>query len=74
VDAGGAVLGMLLPAPDTGRALPEGVSFAAKGAAIRDFLEAAGIEPAATAEQSVLGAEALTTRASRMTVLVSCWE
>ncbi|MEO1495503.1 MAG: serine protease, partial [Pseudomonadota bacterium] len=28
LDTGGGVLGMLLPAPDTGRALPDGVSFA----------------------------------------------
>lgn len=74
VDAGGAVLGLLLPAPQTGRALPDGVSFAAKGAAIRGFLSSAGIRAAVASDRADLGAEAVTTRASRMTVLVSCWE
>ncbi len=74
VDAGGAVLGMLLPGDTGARTYPEGVSFAADAAAIRDLLEEAGISPAATSEQTRIAAETLTDRATRMTVLVSCWE
>ena len=75
VDAGGAVLGMLLPAADTGRQLPAGVSFAADADAIRLVLQQAGVTPAAApGEAGQIPPETLTTRAAGMTVLVSCWD
>lgn len=72
VDAGGGVLGMLLPAPDGDRKLPENVSFAADADRIYALLAQAGItperaenDPAPTDLDRVAGA---------MTVLVSCWD
>jgi hypothetical protein len=75
LDATGAVLGMLLPATrDPGRALPEGVSFAAAGAEIARVLSAAGVPVTEAAATGALPPEDLTRRATDMTVLVSCWD
>lgn len=74
VDAGGAVLGMLLPNRRDDRKLPQGVSFAADNAVLKRLLEEAGITPAKTSDTSQMPPEALTDRAAGMTVLVSCWE
>lgn len=74
LDAGGAVLGMLLTRAQDGRALPEEVSFAATNGALQDVLTRGGITPRLTSDQGRLSAEALTDRAGDMTVLVSCWE
>lgn len=74
VDAGGAVLGMLLPAKQGGRQLPEGVSFAADADTIRQVLEQAGVTPASITGGEQIPPETLTDRAAGMTVLVSCWE
>lgn len=74
IDAGGAVLGMLLPAPQSGRKLPDGVSFAADADAVRQVLTEAGIEAAAATTTDSLAPETLTRNAADMTVLVSCWE
>ncbi|MRU14452.1 peptidoglycan-binding protein [Roseovarius sp. A21] len=74
VDAGGAVLGMLLPNRAKGRQLPEGVSFAADAEAVQQVLQEAGVSPSATSEQDQIAPEVLTNRAANMTVLVSCWE
>ena len=74
VDAGGAVLGMLLPNPSDERKLPQGVSFAADGAVLKRLLEEAGITPSKTSDTDQIAPEALTDRAAGMTVLVSCWE
>nr|MDA3859323.1 serine protease [Roseovarius sp.] len=73
-DTGGAVLGMLLPHVQNGRALPEGVSFAANTGTLREVLMQNGITPRVTSELGDIPAEALTDRAGAMTVLVSCWE
>lgn len=75
LDAGGAVLGMLVPdtAP-AGRTLPEGVAFAATNGALQEVLARAGITARLTSETGRLSAEALTDRATEMTVLVGCWE
>lgn len=75
LDAGGAVLGMLLP--DTaraGRSLPEGVAFAATNGALQEVMARAGIAPRLTSEAGTLSPETLTDRATEMTVLVSCWD
>ncbi len=74
VDAGGAVLGMLLPHRHNDRQLPEGVSFAADAEAVQSVLQEAGVSPSATTDQERIAPEVLTNRASSMTVLVSCWE
>ncbi|MFZ5961943.1 serine protease [Thalassococcus sp. BH17M4-6] len=73
-DAGGAVLGMLLPRESGGRQLPEEVSFAAKADDIRAMLRSAGVTADATQAAGVMAPEDLTAVASEMTVLVSCWE
>lgn len=73
-DAGGAVLGMLLPEPEGERQLPEGVSFAADADALQQILTEAGIKVAAATGTDAIPAETLTRRAADMTVLVSCWE
>ena len=74
-DAGGTVVGMLLPPPsDAGRQFPPDVSVAADAAALRNMLSAEGITAAATAPGAPMAPEDLLTHASGMTVLVSCWE
>ncbi|MCT4559656.1 MAG: trypsin-like peptidase domain-containing protein [Pelagimonas sp.] len=73
-DAGGSVLGMLLPQEGPGgRQLPDQVSFAAKGEMILDFLRNNGIQPAAHSGASDMDPEDLTAAAGDLTVLVSCW-
>lgn len=75
LDAGGAVLGMLLPASaPAGRTLPEGVAFAATNGTLQAVLAQGGIGARVTSETGTLSPEALTDRASEMTVLVGCWE
>jgi S1-C subfamily serine protease len=75
VDAGGTVLGMLLPRPGEGtRKLPEGVQFAANADAIAALLEDAGMQARRGEAQPRLAPEALTDRAAAMTVLVNCWD
>lgn len=74
-DAGGAVLGLLLPGDATpDRVLPEDVALALESDAILPVLKAAGIEPRTTDLPADATPEALTLRAADMTVLVSCWE
>ena len=77
LDAGGQVVGMLLPQPTSGRTLPPGVAFAASAAAIVSLMEQAGIgrpvDTAADQAQRTLGAQALARLGADMTVLVSCW-
>ncbi|SEK67155.1 Putative peptidoglycan binding domain-containing protein [Roseovarius nanhaiticus] len=74
MDAGGAVLGMLLPRQQGGRMLPEDVAFAADAAALMDVLKAAGTSPAAATPGAPLAPAQMADRAAGMTVLVSCWE
>lgn len=73
-DTGGAVVGMLLPAPtNTGRQLPPDVSFAARGDAIRTILTDEGIQTNSGLGAGSLPPEDLTSLAGDVTVLVSCW-
>ncbi|MEO3415483.1 serine protease [Roseovarius sp. CAU 1744] len=74
VDAGGAVLGMLLPDPQGGRKLPEGVSFAANADTVQKVLGEAGVTAEGTSGIAQIAPETLTRKAADMTVLVSCWE
>lgn len=73
-DAGGAVMGMLLPNDTGARKLPQEVSFAADATAITALLEQAGIVPTGAQPQGRIAPEDLIKQAIDMTVLVSCWE
>ncbi|MBU9696852.1 trypsin-like peptidase domain-containing protein [Rhodobacteraceae bacterium HSP-20] len=75
VDATGAVLGMLLPAPSSGaQVLPDGVTFAATAQTIATALAPAGLTLAQSARQGALPPDDLAAVATKMTVLVSCWD
>ncbi len=74
LDAGGAVLGMLLPATDGSRKLPEDVNFAADAAAIRAMLEGLGLSTVVTDAIGDVPPSTLNEKASGMTVLVNCWD
>ncbi|MFV0513818.1 MAG: trypsin-like peptidase domain-containing protein [Jhaorihella sp.] len=74
IDAGGAVLGMLLPPARSARQLPGDVSFAADAQAIRNVLEAEGLSVGESQETAALPPVELGRQATGMTVLVSCWD
>lgn len=74
LDAGGGVFGMLLPAPSTGRALPDGVRFALDREALQDVLAEAGMAGASTNSGTAIDPFDLSAAATGMTVLVSCWD
>jgi S1-C subfamily serine protease/peptidoglycan hydrolase-like protein with peptidoglycan-binding domain len=74
LDVGGGVLGMLLPDPATGRALPDGVRFALDREALQEVLAEAGLAGAITNSGSPIDPTDLTAAATGMTVLVSCWD
>lgn len=73
-DAGGAVVGLLLPRAASGRQLPDEVSFATGAEVLEAMLSKAGITPRKANGAAVMAPEDLTALASTMTVLVSCWE
>ncbi|MYM54728.1 peptidoglycan-binding protein [Rhodobacteraceae bacterium GS-10] len=73
-DAGGAVMGMLLPKAAGGKQLPEDVSFVLDAASIGGLLSELGLTPTATDTLDQMDPEDLTDKASGMTVLVNCWE
>jgi hypothetical protein len=74
LDPTGAVVGMLLPAPETGRTLPEGVSFALRGDRLAEALAGAGVNAAAApVAAEALSGNALARRGSDLAVLVTCW-
>ena len=74
LDAGGGVLGMMLPETQSGRSLPEGVRFALDRAALQAVLEQAGMAAAGTDSGTPIDPVDLTGEATGMTVLVSCWD
>ena len=74
LDAGGAVLGMLLPRQSGGPQLPEDVNFALDTDALLPALSAAGIRAGTTARGGNLSAEELSRAAADITVLVGCWD
>ncbi|MAU46866.1 MAG: peptidoglycan-binding protein [Yangia sp.] len=74
LDAGGAVLGMLLPEAQGARQLPAGVALAADADALKAFLDASGVRSSGTAGQDMLAPEDLAAAATKMTVKVSCWD
>lgn len=75
LDAGGGVVGLLLPRAADDKRLPEDVSFAADAGAIRAVLTAAGVEIGEDlAAGGPLPPDDLSRQALAMTVLVGCWE
>ncbi|MEM6372585.1 MAG: serine protease [Pseudomonadota bacterium] len=74
LDAGGGVLGMLLPQSQSDRALPKGVQFAVDRTALQAVLEQAGMAAAGTDSGAPIDPVDLTGEATGMTVLVSCWD
>ena len=75
LDAGGGVIGLLLPKQEDSKRLPEDVSFAADAGAIRAVLSAAGVEIGEEiANGAPLPPDDLSKLALGMTVLVGCWE
>lgn len=73
-DGNGAVIGVLLPRPETpGRMLPEDVQFAASAEAVRRMVSGAGLTPSTSRATNALSAEMLTRISADLTVLVSCW-
>ena len=73
-DPNGAVMGMLLPRPETpGRILPDDVNFAVSGEAIQSVLAGAGTRPSVSRSTAPVSAEMLTRMSGDLTVLVSCW-
>jgi S1-C subfamily serine protease len=74
LDAGGSVMGMLLPASGTtGRTLPADTSFALDASTVAAFLAANGVTTSATDSVTSVDPVELNTKAADMTVLVSCW-
>ena len=74
LDAGGSVMGMLLPAGGTtGRTLPADTSFALDAGTVAGFLAANGVTTSATDSVTSVDPVELNTKAADMTVLVSCW-
>ncbi|UWQ17249.1 serine protease [Jannaschia sp. M317] len=75
LDSSGRVAGLLLPPPGDGsRALPGDVAIAAKASTLQAVLQSAGIRASVAQDGAAIAPEDLTTRATGMTVLVSCWE
>jgi len=78
LDGAGNVIGLLLPAEDGARKLPEGVAFAAGAEALQAFLTEAGVTTPVAATGTLMSGtltpDALSKQALGMTVLVSCWE
>lgn len=74
LDAGGTVLGMLLP-DDNGSAqkLPDDVQFSLDAAPIAALLQEHGIMPTQTGAAPAISPVALSRKAANFTVLVSCW-
>ncbi|MFQ6550079.1 serine protease [Aestuariibius sp. 2305UL40-4] len=74
LDLGGNVVGMALPASESRRQLPDGVSFMVDADAIASRLTEAGYTLAAANDEARTTPERLTKDAARITVLVGCWD
>jgi peptidoglycan hydrolase-like protein with peptidoglycan-binding domain len=73
-DDTGAVMGMLLPAPQGDKKLPDQVSFAVDASTIRKVAGAAGLTANLNGRTGRIAPEDLTLEAQGLTVLISCWE
>ena len=75
LDAGGGVLGMLLPKQGSGaQTLPGDVQFAADAEAIAAFLAGQGVSLESVGDAPTLAPEDLAILGADITVLVECWE
>jgi len=74
LDMNGSVVGMLIPAPQTGRTLPPGTAFALRGDAMAAALAEAGVGVNASAvADNTLTRNALARNGMDLAVLVTCW-
>ena len=74
LDAGGAVVGVLMAREvESGRSLPDDVSFARKAGSVAEFLAANGVTPTATDAMASMDPVDISAMAADLTVLVSCW-
>lgn len=73
-DDSGSVVGMLLPKPSDGRALPGSVSLAANVDRLTEVLTKAGIAGQPAQASAQISPNELSRRANGMTVLVHCWD
>ncbi len=73
-DDSGSVVGMLLPTPSDGRALPETVSLAANVDRLTEVLTKAGVAGQPSQTSARISPNELSRRANGMTVLVHCWD
>ncbi|MEM9343498.1 MAG: serine protease [Pseudomonadota bacterium] len=75
LDAGGSVLGMLLPKPGSAtQTLPGDVHYAADAEAIAAFLADNGVSLQSVGDTPTLAPEDLAILGADITVLVECWE
>lgn len=74
LDAGGALAGILLPAENGDRVLPDGVQFAATQNNLDAILGEAGVNAPRTDAAASMAAPMMQLAAQDMTVLVQCWE
>ena len=72
-DSAGAVQGVLLPAEESARQLPDAVAFARDAGGIAAFLNANDVAFARADGGEAIAPEDLTSLAADMTVLVTCW-
>lgn len=72
LDATGALIGLVLPPAEEGRALPPGLTEALLVTPIRDRLAKAGITPEQAAPSGSLAQEDLARRASALTARIAC--
>lgn len=73
LDLSGSVVGMLIPGDANDGSLPEGMAFAASGAAILNFLSENGIAYAAAAGGRNLEPDELRRQAADITVRIECF-
>lgn len=74
LDAGGAVMGLLLPAQSpAGRTLPSDVGFAISAQEVTTYLTEQGVQSEGTDVIASMDPVDLSAMAADMTVLVSCW-
>jgi hypothetical protein len=74
LDAGGNVLGMLLPRPAGSQQLPVDVGFALDSDALFEALERMGVSPRRGTAKGDLAPQEIARLGLGMTVLVSCWD
>lgn len=74
LDAAGGLVGLVLPGPAKGPALPQGVALAAGASTVAGLMAQAQIAPAASMDTAPVTPDVLQATGLGMTALVSCWE